>query len=352
MPIEEQWQVSTGETIDQLVSTDVRLGGMDGFPNLMHDLYRAAREEEGEPLTYAAAKALKREVDFLDNVLIVTGAGMRPWLPHGETDGPPGTVGLAHGLARALRARPVLAVEGRSMEALVAASHGMGLLDVPFEDLEHRYNAVSVVEYPEGRDAADAAAEEFIETYDPSAIVAVERMGSNRHGEMKVHEGGYEGYDYVEGNAVVGPLFEKAREEGILTIGIGDRGNETGFGKIEEEVRDIYADAGKEDIACAVETDHLITAGTSNWGAYGIEAMLSILTETPEAMHGPDDESRVLDHHSRAGSIDAVSNLARKTVDGTAEKTQRGMVGILQNIVENRLTEHVGMRRKVRGAEE
>lgn len=348
----EQWQQSTGETIDNLVGMDLRYSDMhSGFPDLMHRLYDAAYDAEGGPLSLAAARGLQENVDHLDTVLIFTGAGMDPWLPQGETDGPPGAVGVAHGLALALGARPILVVEERSREPVKEAALGCGLPVVPYETQKHSRNAVSVVSYPEGKEESPSAAKELLDKYDPSAVVAVERMGPNRDGEMLVHSGGYEGFDYVAGNIWIPPIVEKAKERDIVTVGIGDRGNETGFGKIEEAVREIYRPEGKEGIACDVETDYLVASGASNWGAYGVEAMLAMLTETPEAMHSADDERRMLEQHSAAGSIDAVSQLSKPTVDGTSKDANLGIVSVLNEIVNNRLTNFQNVRSTVIDAE-
>jgi hypothetical protein len=325
-----EWERSAAGSVDRLVTADLRETGSHNQPDLLYDLYRAAREEEGEPLTLAAARALRERIDPGDTVLLVTGAGAPPWLPYGETDGPPGTVGLAHGLARALGARPVLAIEDRSKAPLDAAVRACGLVSVSYETLRERRDAVSVVSQPEGPEEREAFAREAMATYEPDAVIAVEKLGPNRHGEFP------QGEHYVNRHAMAAPLFEVAAERDVLTVGVGDRGNEIGFGRIETDVRRIRDHAPEG--ACDVATDHLVVGGASNWGAYGIEAMLALLTETPEAMHSPADESRMLDHCSAAGAADATSHLSRKTVDGTSEATQRGIVALLADTVTNRLS--------------
>ena len=347
MSPDQNWDRSAGNVIDRLVSLDLREREHASSPNLIRDLYESALKEAEEPLTYGAARALREELEPRDTVLIVTGAGVPPWLPYRETDGPPGAVGLAHGLAVALGARPVIAIEERSREPLVAATHAMGLVDVPYDILQNRNTAVSIASYPEGKDGSEAAATELLATYDPQAVIAVEKMGPNSEGAIM------EGEDLTEGHAWVAPLFDIANERDILTVGIGDRGNEIGFGRIEDEVDAAYAASeGFTGTACRVPTDHLVVSGTSNWGAYGIEAMLALLTETPEAMHMAEQEIRVLEHHTIAGSADAITHKSKNYVDGTAEEVQRGIVGILHNIVENRLSVYDKIERREQGQEE
>jgi hypothetical protein len=58
-----------------------------------------------------------------------------------------------------------------------------------------------------------------------------------------------------------------------VTIGVGDGGNEIGMGRVRERL------AGEGEliarIASVVSVDHLVVAGVSNWGAYGIVAQRS-----------------------------------------------------------------------------
>ncbi|HMP15928.1 MAG TPA: DUF4392 domain-containing protein, partial [Gemmatales bacterium] len=56
-------------------------------------------------------------------------------------------------------------------------------------------------------------------------------------------------------------------------IGIGDGGNEIGMGKLPWEVLRANIVLGGK-IACRVPTQHLLVAGTSNWGAYALAAGL------------------------------------------------------------------------------
>src|SRR5207253_3242280 len=73
-------------------------------------------------------------------------------------------------------------------------------------------------------------------------------------------------------------LFEAAnrKEQGIVTIGIGDGGNEIGMGKIPWAVIHRNIPNGGL-VACRVPTDHLIVCGVSNWGAYGLAAGIALL---------------------------------------------------------------------------
>lgn len=74
-------------------------------------------------------------------------------------------------------------------------------------------------------------------------------------------------------------FFSAYKSGKISTIGIGDGGNEIGMGKAHKQVID-HIDNGQQ-IASAVTTDHLITAGVSNWGGSALVAALYILSQCP-----------------------------------------------------------------------
>src|SRR5439155_583376 len=68
-------------------------------------------------------------------------------------------------------------------------------------------------------------------------------------------------------------------------------------------------------IASVVRVDHLVVAGVSNWGAYGIVAQLGRLTGG-SLLHSPDDERRLIDACVAAGAVDGITRRAERTVDG------------------------------------
>ena len=84
-------------------------------------------------------------------------------------------------------------------------------------------------------------AEELLSSLSPSAVIAVEKMGPNMKG---VHHTS-RGFDVTALRAKAYHLFEKASAKGIFTGGIGDGGNEIGFGKIFEEARQIIPTGAK-----------------------------------------------------------------------------------------------------------
>ena len=107
-------------------------------------------------------------------------------------------------------------------------------------------------------------------------------------------------------------------ERSVVTIGIGDGGNEIGMGKIPHET--IVKNIPNGDlIHCRVATDHLIVAGVSNWGAYALAAGIYVLrgVTPPPDLFDPDREREILEVMVREGPlVDGVTGKQTATVDG------------------------------------
>ena len=94
-----------GENIDRLCTVEMRPQGMPR--GKIHRLYEAARRKQnGRPLTLLAAEKLRAALKPGDYVILATGAGVPPWMPAGETDGPVGIAALGRALVMGLGARP------------------------------------------------------------------------------------------------------------------------------------------------------------------------------------------------------------------------------------------------------
>jgi D-glutamate cyclase len=78
-----------------------------------------------------------------------------------------------------------------------------------------------------------------------------------------------------------------------------------------------------------VSVDHLVVAGTSNWGAYGIVAELSRLAGR-DLLHSSDEELRMLRACVDAGAVDGVTRRAEPTVDRLPSGAHTGMLELLR----------------------
>ncbi|MDA4128873.1 MAG: DUF4392 domain-containing protein [Thaumarchaeota archaeon] len=304
----------------------------------IHMLYEAAMRTQGRPLCLAAAeRLLKLEKD--STVLFLTGVLHPVFFPKGETDGPPGVVGLARALNLGLGLRPVILSEAATSDIMRQASASMGLSGRWDRKMGPRPRSADVMSFPV-TDVATTQKEvkKLLDKLNPSAVVAIERKGRNTKGEyhsvLGTPRGAFEAkLDYVT---------EEANNRGILTIGIGDNGNEIGFGNIIDDVKKIQMFGElcqcpcKGGIATVVKTDLLIPASTSNWGAYGIEACVAFLLGRGSLMHDSEVEKRVLEGIANLGCGDGATIETTPTCDGTG-KASLYLVDFLKSLVDQNL---------------
>jgi hypothetical protein len=127
------------------------------------------------------------------------------------------------------------------------------------------------------------------------------------------------GRDVTSWVAPVHRWFTDERPAGVVTIGIGDGGNELGMGKVPRAVIGRNISLG-EQIACRVPVDHLIVAGVSNWGAYALAAGVYHLRGLAPGgeVFDPTIEGTVLSLLVDDGLIDGKTGRAEPTVDGLA----------------------------------
>ncbi len=327
---------TTCDAIDRLVATEMRPGG--GIPRgVIQPLYAAARAVQGQPLTFLAADGLRRHVKKGDRVLVVTGAGTPPWLPNGETDGPMGAAAIARAIEIGLGAKPVMLAEERNMGPVIAATQAAGLAVVDPAMFTQRTGCAIAIPMPLGAAAGQEMAESLFREHKPSAIVFVEKAGPNANGLFHSLLGTSRSPDTMA-NAHL--LAERAKTEGVFTIGVGDGGNEIGCGLILEAVRDIqpFGRVSKTPegggIATVTTTDVLVFAAISNWGAYGIAAALAGLLGNMDVLHDIDTERRMLERCVDAGAMDGVEARQVPLVDGTSLGVQLGLITMLREIVQ------------------
>lgn len=305
-------------------------------------LYNAAREAQGgDPLTYLAAKGLIDNVESGDTVFVVTGTGIDIWCPEGESDGPIGCAALARGLTKALNAKVVAICEDGMAPSLKASIMAAGEFLYKEEYfMELTGNAVTFEAFPLGEEAGKLRAKELVEKYNPKAMIFVERLGPNEAGI----------YHFVTGT-VNGPndmsyghyLVEEAEKRKIFTIGIGDGGNEIGFGKIHDKVKELTEFGAKckcpcgKGMATVTSTDVLIAATISNWGAYGIVAMLAILKNNPEILHDTRTEYRMIEACAMNGAIDGMFLKPILSVDGVGVEGNQAILTLMHETIRKAL---------------
>lgn len=322
--------MSFGEGIDRLVVLDVRARGV------IYSLYDAARRLVGAPLTLAGAMAIDGTMGDGDIAIITTGFIV---LPQGvqETDGPLGAAALARCLNVTFNARPVVLIEEQSKAIMISVLRALGL-DVKVDEGEFdrwSENSALVLGFPLDLKAAMEESMRILDKFKPSLIIAVEKAGRNVRGEYHTMNG----MNISHFHAKVEPLIEEAHKRGILTIGIGDGGNEVGMGNIRGAVEEIvpYAKVCRcgcgGGIAAESRVDILVTASISNWGAYGIEACIAALNDKVEALHTPEEEGKMLKCLVDLGAVDGVTGKSELSVDGVPLKVHMSVIGILEGFI-------------------
>jgi Domain of unknown function (DUF4392) len=248
-----------------------------------------------------AARALARA----RSVLIVTGFVVADGMP--ETDGPPGAAVLGRALRR-LGARVRYTTDAAVAPIVTAALCALG-------------EPVDVLPCPHGADAALA----LLERERPSHLVAIERPGRGRTGDYLNARGA----SVAAWNAPLDDLFRwsgAAVPRRPVTVGIGDGGNEIGMGNVRARL----AREGPlmARIASVVGVDHLVVAGVSNWGAYGVVAHLGRVTRR-RLLHTAADERRLIEACVAAGAVDGLTRRREPTVDSLDADTHGSMVTLL-----------------------
>ncbi len=253
--------------------------------------------------------------------------------PCGETDGPLGAVFLARALVP-LGVRVALVTDFFCKAALQAGLEACGLekevLILMIPPSGHPWEVFLRLDW-----------RTFVrETFRLTHLIALERVGpSHTPSSLDDQSGGplsdflaqvpaehhdrchtMRGLDITDRMAPAHLLFESVRAEapGVVTVGIGDGGNEIGMGKIPWEIirRNI---PGGGLVACRVPTDYLIVCGVSNWGAYGLAAGVRLLRGAPPdpALFDPGRERAILQAMVEHGPlVDGVTGCQTVSVDG------------------------------------
>lgn len=211
---------------------------------------------------------------------IIIGTGF-PVTATFETDGPVGAIALYDTL-EALGARPILACGPPLSDALIADYR---VLQLTARDLE----------------AAAEQAREQLQLLQPAAIISIERPGlasDGRYYNMR-------GEDITARCAFFDPFLDHAS---CPTVAIGDGGNEIGMGNIATAISSLDINAS------VTRCDELLVADVSNWGAYGLIAILA--SWSGQDLLAQVSPVNILDYLSARGSVDGVTRENTLTEDG------------------------------------
>jgi hypothetical protein len=249
-----------------------------------------------------AARALRRS----RRVLITTGFSLGPDLP--ETDGPPGAASLGRAL-RLLGKQVTYVTDASAVPPLEACLKALG-------------EPLHLVTFEATDEGAELEARCILAQCKPTHLVAIERPGRTRDGDYRSASG----ESIRPWNAPLDALFLLAGR-GAVTVGIGDGGNEIGMGNVRGRL--LRGGRLARAIASVVTVRHLVVAGTSNWGAYGVVAELSRLCGK-RLLHSSEEEARMLRGCVEAGAVDGITRRREPTLDGLPLVAQTGMLELLR----------------------
>lgn len=318
-----------GRHIDRLTTVEARISPTSR--NVIVQLHEAAcAAQGGGPLSVLAAQQILAHLGPGKTVFLTTGAGDPRWLPAGETDGPPGVAALALAIHMATGAVPLLFTEAAFRDNLAATvlAAGLGIRE-PDYALTTGYTTAVLPIASDG--SAEKQAAGYLDAYKPAMVISIEKLGPNPQGIAHTSTGTPTAGERARAEC----LFDEAARRGIPSLGIGDNGNELGFGLIADAVAKYKPNGAK--LCTRVKTDVLVPANTSNWGAYAVEAALAAATGRPEIMHSAEVERRMIEACVVTGGADGSTGRHILQVDGMPMAVSCAVVTMLGCIVRNGL---------------
>lgn len=251
------------------------------------------------------------------SVGIITGffvPGATP--PAAETDGPAGAALLARAFVDAgLRCR--IATDTICAQACRIALDAAGAGSVPVDTV-----------------APGGSADPVIAAWRANGIdhaLAIERCGPAADGIPR-NMRGRDLSDYVA------PLDRLFTAGPWRRIAIGDGGNELGMGSVPAPLIAEHVPLG-ETVGCVVPADHLIAAGVSHWGAYGLLAALSVLRPAwRDSLHLLDpalDAAIVSAMVADGPAVDGVTLARTLTIDGRDMAAHHVVLVAIRSLLED-----------------
>uniref|UniRef100_A0A0G4F3E7 D-glutamate cyclase-like C-terminal domain-containing protein n=1 Tax=Chromera velia CCMP2878 TaxID=1169474 RepID=A0A0G4F3E7_9ALVE len=251
--------------------------------------------------------------------------------PPTETDGPAGTLAVARTLL-ALGKEVTLWTDECNSKGLLAAARAHPVVGRHLKEGKRFFFRSFGPDVSEESLRREAEAEGGIDHW-----IAIERAGPASDGNYFTMRG-------RDMTSLLAPLHlpflwaaerhhDRAVEGGgkaVVTIGIGDGGNEVGMGTVVDLVRR-HIPLG-DQIACIVPADFLIVASVSNWGGYALACAVATVSgllfsgeSVLEGLEGVDaeslmptleEETLVAGALKEAGVRDGCSSQVEESVDG------------------------------------
>jgi len=242
-------------------------------------------------------------------VLILTGFPIRG-AALGETDGPPGALALGCALER-LGIQAAFATDAYSAPLLALGSPKLNL-----RAAIHPFTA-----------EADELTLQYLYTdFAPDLVFAIERPGKAADGLCHSMRGEV----ISDMTPSLDLFFELAARDHKPTLAIGDGGNEIGMGRLYEAV---VKQVPKGDaIAAVTAADILMPAAVSNWGAYVLVGVLSLLCGR-DLLISTETASDLLQTMVDMGAVDGATKRREATVDGYSFEENQAVIRAVHELL-------------------
>ena len=274
-------------------------------------------------------------------------------LPATETDGPPGALTLAEGLkslgmeVSLLSDEYTLSALKAGLEALHLSENEIPIICFPLEHLDQEQTSRKTNQV-KGSSISVRFAQDFFKSSGGQGLthlIYIERVGPNHtlesfNAQERQGEPPLKDFETILPAPIRNRCFSSRLEDitrftakthfllelattldvPVESIGIGDRGNEIGAGKIPWEVFKQKSQTNREPVFCSrVKTDYLVSCGISNWGGYALLAGVALAMGRLEILEkvSPAQEGMVLDYIvSHGPAIDGITFKQDRSVDG------------------------------------
>lgn len=237
---------------------------------------------------------LDKALDSMERVILLTGfptrLGENKWI--GETDGPLGTANIAVALEK-LGVSVMPMTDSQGYRPFEAALKTIGCKTRP-----------TLIPYEE----TEAFIIRLLNKFNPTHLITLERPGKAKDGHY--HNMGGKIIDDMLTDCSC--IIDEAKKRGVITISVGDGGNEIGMGALRDVI-EAKVPHGME--ICASECAQIpLVSGVSNWWGWGICALLS-LKHGKNLLSDKDMEKRLIKAIVAAGSVDGCTRKNEPTVD-------------------------------------
>jgi len=290
------------EAFDSLISIDFHARG------IVKPVYEVLRKKVGEPLTLKAATGLNKALAEDGAVVFIsTGFLIAPSMKP-ETDGPIAAALLARAL-NIFGAKPVIIAEEGVMACLEGTCIAAEM--TPYYDVDKAMqvpHSVALIPYPADIGAAHKLGNELIEKLDPKAMIDIEHPGKGDDGKYYSALG-----KELKWPAPIDDLFETCYNRGVFTVGIGDLGNEIGFGYAKPEINDLVPYGAL--VTTKGTCDAPVMSAVSDFGAYGVMAALEAVSGKKGILHSSRLEDIVVKASVIAGAVEGFTGVPTPALD-------------------------------------